>query len=412
MMEKSLTSEYEAGLSFQIKEVLDLCSKSADLNKFKIYLIGGVVRDLILENQIFDVDIIVEGDALDFVKVLEKDHSCKILQVQKDLKTAKVEFDNGVVIDFASTRCESYPKAGFLPILNEHSCSLEEDIIRRDFTINAMAMALNSENKYKLMDYLNGFLDIKEKKLRVLHKNSFIEDPSRIIRGLKFAIRFGFELEENTKDLQDSYLNSPINKSMPLERVRSEIQQLFSLNTKDAFDYFISQKIYKLLFEELKYSINGSQVAKAIDEFSVDKENIWLIYLGAILISQDKEILVRLNLSGKEQKIVLDAGKLMQSAGKKFSNNYEIYEFFHKESDLAVIIYYALTQNEFAKFYIKQLKDIKLLISGEDLINIGLTPSSKFSEILKQVLAKKINTGLNSKQDEMDYVRLILKRLD
>ncbi len=412
MTEKFLTDEYESGLSSEIKEALDLCSKVADLNKFKIYLIGGIVRDLILKNQIFDVDIIVEGNAIDFARLLEKNYACSILQIQKDLKTAKVEFENQIVIDFASTRCESYPKAGFLPILTAHSCSLEEDVKRRDFTINAMAIALNSEKKFMLVDYLDGFSDIKQKKLRILHNDSFVEDPSRIVRGLKFAIRFGFDLEENTKRLQYGYLNSPINESMPLERVKGELKQLFSLNSYIAFDSFISQKIYRLFLQEKPCSLEGSYLSEVIKEFSINYHDIWLFYLGIVLIGQDKKLLDRLNLSGREQRAILDASELVKKPLKEFSNNFEIYEFFHKKSDLAAILYYAVTKDDYVKFYLKQLKGIKLLISGEDLIQLGLTPSKSFSEIFKQVLAKKINVGLDSKQDELDYVKLILESFD
>ena len=152
------------------------------------------MRDLLLGREIFDVDITVEGDAIELAEFLETKTSAKILQTQPELRTAKIRFENGVEIDFASTRTEAYPKKGHLPVLVKTGCGLMEDALRRDFTINAMAASLNSENFGEIIDNTGGLEDLEKKQLRILHKGSFIDDPTRIIRGLKFAVRFGFEL--------------------------------------------------------------------------------------------------------------------------------------------------------------------------------------------------------------------------
>lgn len=408
MIGKFLNKEFEESLSSDIKEVLLSCSDVATQYNYSIYLIGGVVRDLILRNEIFDIDIIVEGNAVNFARILEKNLPCKITQIQKELKTAKILFENNVEVDFASTRCENYPAAGFLPLVKEVECSLEDDVIRRDFSINAMALSLNKSDRLKLIDYLDGYSDLKKKELRILHSNSFIDDPSRIIRGLKFAIRFNFKLEENTQKLQTEYLNSKSNDSMPLERVKSELRQLFNLNLSEAYDELISQRIYRLFSQKPNLQILGSQIKTAIDLFKVKKENIWLVYLGCLLINEDESLFCRLNLSGKEQRVLLDAKNMFLSKDIKKNDNYEIFEFFKNKDELAVVVYYILTGDHSAQIYFNDLKNIKLFVTGEDLIKLGLKPSIKFAKIFKQILKKKLNDGFNSKEEELDFLKLIL----
>ncbi len=196
-----LDKDFNALLSENYKSAILLAAKAADDFGIQIYLIGGIVRDLLLYNSIKDIDIAVQGDAVVFADFLANKFSCKIIAVQENLRTAKVEFPSGVIIDFASTRQEKYEKSGVLPIAYNFGCCLEEDIKRRDFTINTLALGLNKSQRFKLIDFCGGYDDIINKKIRILHNKSFIDDPSRIIRALKFKIRFGFDIDNNTYTL-------------------------------------------------------------------------------------------------------------------------------------------------------------------------------------------------------------------
>ena len=160
-----------------------------------LYYVGGVVRDKLLGLNSIDIDYCYEGNAIDFSRKFN------IIKTNPDFGTVRVLLDNKE-IDIASTRVEIYPKEGHLPVVNKIGCSLKDDLSRRDFSINAMAKnTLTGE----LVDYFEGLADIKNKKLIVLHERSFIEDPSRILRGLKFSIRFGFELDNTTLNLQKQF---------------------------------------------------------------------------------------------------------------------------------------------------------------------------------------------------------------
>ena len=205
-----------------------------DLKDKNLYYVGGVVRDEILNSPSFDIDFCYEGNAIEFAENLN------IIKTNPEFGTVRVLTENGE-IDIASTRTETYPKVGHLPIINKIGCSLKEDLSRRDFTINALAKnTLTGE----IIDHFNGLEDLKKKKLKVLHEKSFIDDPSRIIRGLKFAIRFNFELAEDTQKLQEIYLEN-INYDMSFHRIKKEIKETFNLNSQKALERFINQRIYR-----------------------------------------------------------------------------------------------------------------------------------------------------------------------
>lgn len=235
-----------------------------------LYYIGGVVRDEFLNVPSLDVDFCYEGNAIEYAKSKGLD----IIKINPDFGTVRVLSD-GKEIDIASTRTETYPKKGHLPKVENIGCSLNEDLKRRDFTINAMAKRTTDG---ELVDCFNGVDDLRNKKLRVLHKNSFIDDPTRIIRGLKFSVRFGFELSDDTRALQDEYLNN-INYDMSYHRIRKELIETFGLNSAEAFDRFVEQGIYKLLGDEVKTpNVKGADIQNAVK--SVQTDFAWLFYLA------------------------------------------------------------------------------------------------------------------------------------
>jgi len=259
-----------------------------------LYYVGGVVRDEILELPSFDIDLCYEGDAIDFAR----NSGFNIIKTNPDFGTVRISLNNKE-IDIASTREEDYPQKGHLPVVKNIGCGLKDDLKRRDFTINAMAKnTLTGE----ITDFYNGMKDLKNKKLRVLHDKSFIDDPTRILRGLKFSVRFGFELDSDTYKLQNEYLRN-INYDMSYHRVRKELVETFNLNSAEAFDKFNEQGIYKLLGKnQKKVKIKGDVIKKKIDEFNL-KENIWLIYMSFFDLSE-------LALTRKEKRILEWAEKL------------------------------------------------------------------------------------------------------
>lgn len=403
-MQLNLTKHMKAQLSIETLNALELCSKVAFEREYKIFLVGGVVRDLILNKKIIDVDVTVEGNAIEFCHILTEKNYCKILQVQPDLKTVKAVFANNVEIDFASTRQECYPKPGHLPVVTQIGCSLEDDIKRRDFTINSLAVSLNDNNYGDVIDYVDGVNDIKLGILKVLHDNSFFEDPSRIIRCLKFAARFVFQRDEHTKELQKKYVEKQMHLDISWSRVKSELKQTFMLNSARAYDMFLANNTYKLILGEC-VDVKGLEIKNLVDKYYL--EHPWLVYLGTVL--QDNKIIEAFCFSRSERKIFTDKEYLLNNELNLKCSNYEIYKFFDKKTKESILIYYLLTKRKEPLIYLEKLSDIRVELNGDDLIKFGVPSGKEIGTILDEMLRQKLAGTLVTKADEVKFVKSKIK---
>lgn len=389
-----------AKLNSEVFDAISECMKVSEISGIKIYLVGGIVRDILLSKRLHDVDITVEGSAKEFVEILDCYVKTKSIKFNETLPTAKVEFWNGVEIDFASTRKEIYENFGDLPKIVKTGCSLEEDIKRRDFTVNSLVISLNKENLFELIDLTSGLEDLKNKRLRVLHDNSFLDDPSRMIRGLKFAQRLNFELENHTKSLQNSYLENPL-KNIPLKRVQNEITDLFSLNFASCFDEFVNQKLYKILGVDFSEKITGFKLKSALFDYKIEEYDIWRLYFLPIFAKSD--LPEKMNLTVRDKKIVKNLHEFVQNR-PILKDNFSIFEYFSGKDYLSVVFYGIFIDNVVAKKYFK-IKDTKIEITGLDLKNEGFEQGKIFSEIQRAVLMEKLNNGLSGKAQELAFVR-------
>lgn len=388
-------------------------------NSNKLFYIGGVVRDELLGRESLDVDITYVGNAIEYCSKFGE-----VVQVNPDFGTVRVAISPNpslcdthspigargeVTVDFASTRSESYPKKGHLPVVGKIGCSLKEDVMRRDFTINALAKSVTTG---EIVDYVGGLEDLKNKKLRVLHDESFIDDPTRIIRGLKFATRFGFELEEHTKKLQDEYLAN-INYDMSYKRVKKELIETFSsprpygervsegrVRGKSVFQKFIDQKIYKLVtpndVEMPKVNVENLVTTYLAVQSPSYPVALWLIYVGIL------GDLSRLPLTKIEQKILDDVPK------EVLKSDFELYKTF-QNTRIETVLLYAITKDETgARHYLDDLREIKLDITGKDLQALGIKPSPKYQVIFDEVLNAKLQNPKMTKTDEIEIAKKYL----
>lgn len=393
----------------------------------KLFYIGGVVRDELLDKQSIDIDITYVGNAIEYCSKFGE-----VIQINPDFGTVRVKIPssphreiadfvpstgsghnvpeelNNVIVDFASTRSETYPKKGHLPVVEKIGCSLKEDVLRRDFTINALAKSITTG---EIVDYVGGLKDLKNKKLRVLHDNSFIDDPTRIIRGLKFAMRFNFELEEHTKKLQDEYLKN-INYDMSYKRIKKELIETFNAPlsniTKEykkqrTFEKFINEKIYKLVTPN-DVEIPSINIEELIEKYYLDMdchvanaprndEHIWLIYVGVL------KDLSRLPLTKIEQKILDDVPQNI------LNSDFELYKTFENAKIETILLYAILKDQKGAKHYLDNLRNIKISINGKDLQNLGISPSPQYQEIFDEVLKAKLQNPKMTKEDELKIAK-------
>lgn len=367
-----------------------------NLKDKNLYYIGGVVRDELLSRENFDIDLTYLGNAIEFAKNLPK---AEIIQINEPFGTVKIKLYDKET-DIASTRSEIYPQKGHLPVVDNIGCSLKEDILRRDFTINALA---KSTLTGEIIDYTGGIDDIKTKTLRVLHDNSFIDDPTRIVRGLKFSVRFGFELDEHTKKLQDEYLSN-INYDMSYKRLKKELIETFNLNSQTVFEKFVNEGIYKLI-APCNFTLPGVNIEKLISKYK--PEILWIIYVGLL------PDISNLPLTKQEKKIVDDFKNctltlpLSQKAREEDISDFEIYKTF-EGVNLESIIMFATVNPEIVKHYLDNLRNIKIEITGKDLQEIGIPPSSKYSEIFDYVLKEKLKNPALTKAQEIKIAKKYL----
>lgn len=342
-------------------DIINLYEKSENL-----FFVGGIVRDELLGKQSPDIDLTFVGDAVEFARNLDFG---EITQINEEFGSVHLKIGDKTV-DITSTRTESYPNKGQLPVVNKIACSLKEDVQRRDFTVNAIAKNCKTG---KIIDYVGGIEDLHNKILRFLHDGSFVDDPTRIIRGLKFAVRFGFELEEHTKKLQDEYLEN-VDYNMSFKRLKDELVDAFNLNNQKVLHKFVEQKMYKLLSQNSD-DVEEFFVQSLVDKYKSEIKKVWICYLGSFDLSN-------LPLTKSETKIIEDYKKLLNA---DLSSGIKVYKAFEKV-DIESLILLAQTKKDLVEKYLDELRKIKIQISGEDLIKLGYKPSKRFAEVLDVVL--------------------------
>ncbi len=360
----------------KINEIIKILALEAERFGVKIYFIGGLVRDVLMGKKPLDIDILVEGDAIEFVQSLGD--FVQIKSLHKDFGTIKTQILD-VDIDFASTRKEIYPISGCLPAVEKIGCKLEEDLIRRDFTINAMAFLINPNLDFTLVDKFSGQEDLKKGILRLLHDNSIIDDPTRILRGLDFELRFNFKFDSNAQKLIQEYLKAPNREGLSVDRVILTLRKLFCSpdRAQKAFREFLKRNYYKILFD--KCDLNYSEIEKAVSLFS--PENLSEVYINYIFAK---------NIEKKE-----------------FKNRVEIYKYFKTLNVEDLCVYWAKTKDDNAILYFNKLKNVELKISGQDLFNLGFKQGKIFGEIFDTVLEAKLadNCDIESFEDEIEFVK-------
>ncbi len=214
-MEIRLTPDQQRGVTL----VQDI-ARAAGMN---VYLTGGAVRDIISGFSIRDLDFTVQGNPLKLQKELER-AGATMSGVDDDLKTLYLVLPGNVRAEISSARTERYEKTGKPPVISP--ATIIEDLRRRDFTVNAMALSLNPGSRGLLMDPFNGAADIETKTLRILHNYAFVEDPSRLIRALRFAARFNWPLEERTQARFESAKENKYIEYITSKAIGREIEQL------------------------------------------------------------------------------------------------------------------------------------------------------------------------------------------
>lgn len=381
---------------------------SSQLN-ISIYAVGGFVRDLLLQYPNMDLDIVVEGDIKPFLDSLLGKLKGKI-RVHEQFGTAEIILENGSKIDIASTRQEYYPAPGALPQVEKSSFWV--DLKRRDFTINTLALSLNPDRWLEIIDFYGGLEDLSRKELRILHNLSFIEDPSRILRGIRLEKRLDFTFEEKTFELLKDAINQGFLKKLSRERIKEEILLILKepepekvwrrLEELEALSYLLPIKSLPLNFEEINKEIRKE---KKLDQISLQILNL--------LREVEKEKAINwLKEHHFSHKIIF------------LINNY--FDYFKKDFDkktlnkiidfpIELIFFLSLTVKNIEKsqilLKIKELKEKNLpVLKGKDIINLGIKEGKIVGEILKNLFLGYLEGKIKNKEDEINFVMEIIRK--
>ncbi|MFA4993375.1 MAG: CCA tRNA nucleotidyltransferase, partial [Candidatus Omnitrophota bacterium] len=322
--------KYLRNLPREIKNLVVLVKKVSKKTDMPAYLVGGFPRDLILGVEDWDLDITVEGSGIKFAEALAGRLNSGLIRHER-FGTATLILGHRLKVDIATTRKEIYPFAASLPVVSPGS--LKEDLFRRDFTINAMAFRL-SEGGQELIDIFGGKADLAAGKIRVLHDLSFEDDPTRILRAIRFQQRYNFKIEPKTLSLLKEALNSGLLEKVNPHRMRDELILMFqeknpSAQIKQLGDLgalsFISDKLKpaRPTYDLLK-SVN-KEIAWFMKNMPFHKQfEAWLIYFAALLqpltLAQAKKISRRLGLSKKEEEKIIGCRKINRSFIRRLSS--------------------------------------------------------------------------------------------
>jgi len=407
-----------------VRDALQMVGDVADASGFPVYLVGGIVRDLFLRVQNLDVDIVVEGDGITFAGMLIKRAGGRMKTHQK-FGTAVVVLPNGLKIDIATARLEYYESPAALPTVE--LSSIKKDLFRRDFTINTLAVRLNRKRYGELIDFFGGLRDIKDKTIRVLHSLSFVEDPTRVLRAIRFEQRFDFHLNKHTQNLIKTAVKMKLFNRLSGERIYTELILMFSeaeplkvLKRMQDFD------LLKFIHPGLKGTVELERLFENIGEtltwfkllYLELKVEKWFVYfLGLFDRMKDsaaEEALERLAVPARIRSRMLQARVRCREVLYVFYREQElpassIYDMLATLDVDAILLMMAKAKKETARkyisFYLTHLRTIKVMLTGDDLKQIGIPPGPKYKKILAELLDAKLDGAVKNREEELEYVR-------
>jgi len=401
-----------------------------------LYLVGGVVRDLLLGRKTFDLDLTVEGDGLAFARSVAGRYKAGVVQFER-FATARLVLPDGQKIDIASTRRESYADPAALPEVKPST--LCEDLYRRDFTINAMAVQLNMGDFGLLHDPYGGRRDLRSKTIRVLHEESFRDDPTRVFRAIRFMQRFGFSLEPWTRRLLTEAAAENLINRLSGPRLRNELFLLLAeRNPSDVIAWLVRLKLLRFLHPRLRYTRRTKRLMDAVSPAcvwwkelnpvpSVDRP---IIYLMALLSEAGASVLRsvarRLQLSSMQSAAVARSGEQTDLILKRLSQNRElrpsqIYRLLRSLPPEAMILLAAKAQLPAAgkgmrrcrqrlARYMKRDRHVVTTVRGDDLRKLGLKPGPRYKDILDQILEARLDGKVRSEADEHELASRMIAR--
>ena len=427
-------------------EFLATVSKEAEKRGWHLYIVGGAVRDLLLANPdepllLPDIDMVVDGfhnaadvgAGVELASAIQQIYPGARLDVHGDFQTAALLWHNdakldSLCIDIATARTEFYPYPAANPVVE--ASSIRQDLYRRDFSINALALRLTPPNPGKLLDFFGGLLDLRARQIRVLHANSFIEDPTRIYRAVRFAVRLGFHLEKQTEE----YIRYAIESGV-YERTAKENSKTPALQTrlKSELKYILQTSYWKpalQMLSELNASVCIHPTLK-IDEdllkqlrlmerclrkFDSGEQRFthWQMRLEAIIAHLASEYRGKV---AKSLQFPDDSIKRLENLAAVKNNVLDNLNKCEKPSevvkllrkyDLPMLIFIALQSQRVIRkqiwHYLTVLSNVEAPLNGNDLKKLGYKPGPQYKQILDDLLTAILDGEVDDKSSAEEFL--------
>jgi tRNA nucleotidyltransferase (CCA-adding enzyme) len=406
----NLTADIKYRLPAELVDLVEYAAKESSARGENLYLVGGVVRDLLLHRPLLDLDLIVEGSAIYLAQTLAPALGAS-LTAHEAFNTAKLRWDCWTV-DIASVRSENYDRPGALPAVKQGT--LSSDLYRRDFTVNAMAVDLNPYRYGELIDPLGGLADLRKRIIRVLHAKSFIDDATRIWRAIRYEQRLGFRIEPETEQL--SRRDLPMLNTISGARIRHELE----LVMKEERPEYVVRRADRLgVLERIHPSLKGdewivSRFARARRLFGAGEQTrrLYFALLGYRLsLSEAEYLLDHLSPPRSTGDDLMNAiglkGRLDTLASPNLTGS-QIFRLLEEYSETAVSANTVATDSPVVRrrlrLYSERLRTIKPEITGLDLIEMGIPPGPNMRAILQALRNARLDGKARSRRGEVRMV--------
>jgi len=401
--------------------LLKLIGQLADERGEAAYAVGGFVRDLFLDSPGLDIDISIEGDGVGFAKALAEKTKSKV-EAFTHFGTSIVIIPSFGKVDVATARTESYAKPGTLPSVVKSV--IAQDLFRRDFSINAMALKLAPDFFLQLLDPFNGLQDLKKGRIRALHPQSFIDDPTRVFRAVRFEQRFQKHIEPMTRKwLLDSLKRRSLN-TVSGERLRNEFHLIFKEPHPEKAVWRLHElgvlpKVHPSLGLSAAAKKTLPRVAAAIQFFRErkiaieDEKMVWFqAMLARSTAKQIRALSKRLMLSRHEQKVVFQSAdaspSLLKRLGRKDltpSRMYEMLSPLLPEVRCYLVAAASDGLREKMMGYLLKIQKLRPWIRGRDLQSLGIPPGFRYSYILLEALNGQLNGKFKNRKQAFRWVQ-------
>jgi tRNA nucleotidyltransferase (CCA-adding enzyme) len=382
----------------------------AETHGAQTYLVGGAVRDALLGLQVVDIDIAVVGMISGISEGIAKAINARIV-ARSQFNTFSLNA-SGRHIDLAMARHETYTHPGVLPTVLPGT--IQQDIARRDFTINAMAVSLDEDSFGELLDPLGSQFDLKAGIVRVLHDDSFKDDATRILRAARYAVRLGFTLEARTEHLlrsDVSYLDtiSPARLRDEFVRVLQEGKVVSTLEMLR--DLGALQAIHPAL-PLTTQTLDALRRAEHLGY--TDKIALYFAILSFNLNASEKVTFSeRLRLTSRWAQIVRDTelvrSRVRDGPSIDVSDRKEIYRRLRALDEVAILGCALCEEGSTAArrltLYLNELRHIKPMLNGDDLLALGVPQGPRIGEFLHDLMEARLDGQVRTRQDEIELVQ-------